>query len=173
MRASLIKPYSAISAWNGATEHQPPHPHRSGGNFNQNGEYRAPRVRNGTGIRTVDRTLVNSTLDFSRRGDTRRTGHGSGEHRFTVSTRGTSVPAGGGFFVFAASFCGIGYRSDLLEAQYRIFTRSTRTRRPRCSAFDNNVVDMSSIRTAATARDHVPTASLQGSLSMIQGVFSH
>src|SRR6266853_4140918 len=50
-------------------------------------------------IRTVHRALVNGTPGFSCRGDTRRTGHGAGECRFTDSICGASVPPGGGFSV--------------------------------------------------------------------------
>ena len=63
------------------------------------GEYRASRVCNGARIRTVHRTLVNGALGFSCRGDTRRTGHGPGECRFTDSIRGTSILPGGGLSV--------------------------------------------------------------------------
>jgi len=63
------------------------------------GEYRASRVCNSARIRTVHIAVVNGTLGFSYRGDTRRAGHGPGEYRFTHSICGTSVPPGGGFSV--------------------------------------------------------------------------
>jgi len=63
------------------------------------GEDRASRICDGARIRTVHRTLVNGTLGFSCRGDTRRTGHGPGKRRFTDSICGTSIPPGGGFSV--------------------------------------------------------------------------
>jgi len=84
------------------------------------GEDRASRICDGARIRTVHRTLVNGTLGFSCRGDTRRTGHGPGARRFTdrFAAQAFLLEVA---FLFAASFCGTGYRADLLDNSFQPF----------------------------------------------------
>ena len=70
-------------------------------------------------IGTVHRTLIDGALGFSCRGDTGRPGHGSGgdsQVRFAAQAFLLEVA-----FLLAASFCGIGYRADLLEHSFQPF----------------------------------------------------
>jgi hypothetical protein len=102
-QSNHCKGYTLRPAWNDGG-HRPSRRRqlpvaRAGLHCEHDGEYRAPRVCNGPRIRTVHRTLVDSSHRFSSGGDTWRTGHGAGEYRFADSICGTSVPPGGCFSV--------------------------------------------------------------------------
>jgi Protein of unknown function (DUF1275) len=84
------------------------------------GEYRDTGICDGTSARALHRTLTNSALGVSSRGDIRRTNHGptGAGSAIRFATQAFLLED---ILLLAASLCAIGYRRDLLEHSFQAF----------------------------------------------------